>query len=327
MQEAIEIEDEFYLNPFLQSNILQKVTQDMYIRKIKFICENFYENIIKINYFIKDPYTFLEKLNKYSENTKGRIEGENISLHTKKGFINPIISIFSHNNDLIKQNKKIYEQWIEVKNIIQKPIDTLYNSNIPSNRQQNGYIPFEELIIIKDKLTNGSHEQLLLAMYTMIPPVRSNYYTTQIFYTKPNNHIDDNYILISDQENYISLEKYKTSKYYGNIVIDIPKDLLNIIKNSLEIHPREYLFVAKNKNKYSNEGTFNTWANRTLKKITHNEHITLTMLRHIYISRRDIEVETMSGIDRNDIAKIMGHSIEQQRKYLWHTWLRNVDDN
>ena len=42
------------------------------------------------------------------------------------------------------------------------------------------------------------------------------------------------------------------------------------------------------------------------------------MLRHIYITRRDLKLEQMSGTERDKIAKIMGHGVAQQQKYLWH---------
>ena len=52
--------------------------------------------------------------------------------------------------------------------------------------------------------------------------------------------------------------------------------------------------------------------------------MTLTMLRHIYICRRDLMLEEKSGLEREQIAKVMGHSVAQQQKYLWHSWLRSI---
>ena len=93
-------------------------------------------------------------------------------------------------------------------------------------------------------------------------------------------------------------------------------------------NPRQHLFISTRFQKpYSElknpEGSFNSWANKTLKSIF-NEDFSLTMLRHIYISRRDLKLEEQSGTERNKIAKQMGHSVEQQGRYLWHSWLRSV---
>ena len=61
-----------------------------------------------------------------------------------------------------------------------------------------------------------------------------------------------------------------------------------------------------------------------LKKLFNNEKISIITFRNIYVSRRDLELETKSGLERDKIAKIMGHSLEQQQKYLWHTYLKNL---
>ena len=49
------------------------------------------------------------------------------------------------------------------------------------------------------------------------------------------------------------------------------------------------------------------------------------MLRHIYVSREDLALESKSGLEANEIAKLMGHSVDQQRKYMWHSWLKKKE--
>ena len=51
-----------------------------------------------------------------------------------------------------------------------------------------------------------------------------------------------------------------------------------------------------------------------------NDNFNLTTFRHIYITRRDLKLEEKSGLERDEIAKIMGHSIATQQNYLWHTY-------
>jgi len=114
-----------------------------------------------------------------------------------------------------------------------------------------------------------------------------------------------------------------TDKKYGRIEIEIPKELYEEIKLSIKINPRKYLFVSSGNNKPYKEGkTFNSWANKTLKKVLGKKNFTLSMFRHIYISRRDLKLEEKSGLEQDKLAKIMGHNInDQQKKYSWHTWL------
>ena len=141
-------------------------------------------------------------------------------------------------------------------------------------------------------------------------------------YGDRENILPINYIVLSDKK--LVLQKYKTSGSYGTLVINLPDILINEINNVMNSrNNNDYLFISKQTGKYyKKEGTFNRWANRTLKKIFNNKYFNLTMLRHIYITRRDLKLETRSGLEQQSVAKLMGHSIEQQRKYLWHTWLK-----
>ena len=45
-------------------------------------------------------------------------------------------------------------------------------------------------------------------------------------------------------------------------------------------------------------------------------------MRHVYISRRDLKIEELSGTERQKIATLMQHGVDQQSKYLWHSWLK-----
>ena len=89
----------------------------------------------------------------------------------------------------------------------------------------------------------------------------------------------------------------------------------NLVRNK-----RDYLFVSsRNNESYSKPNSFNKWANRVLKKLF-NKDFSLKLLRNIYITRRDLKLEEKSGLERNKIAKIMGHSVSTQQNYLWHTY-------
>ena len=157
-------------------------------------------------------------------------------------------------------------------------------------------------------------------MYTMIPPVRSDYYKIAIYKTENEVTDDiDNYLIMNSKP-FIVLRKYKTSKTYKAIKIDLPKDLIKQIKSSLNKNPRDFLFTSPRNNKPYISNTFNRWVNRTFKKLTGKENISISTLRHIYITRRDLKLEEKSGLERNKIAKIMGHSVGTQQNYLWHTY-------
>ena len=70
------------------------------------------------------------------------------------------------------------------------------------------------------------------------------------------------------------------------------KDLVKQIKSSLNKNPRDFLFTSPRNNKPYISNTFNRWVNRTFKKLTDKENISISTLRHIYITRRDLKLES-----------------------------------
>lgn len=314
--------DQYYCDFIVNTHFLTQTTKKNYLKRIQTIQSEIFPH--SIEEIINDPKGFHQALQSYSIKTKGRL-GQTLGQHTLDAYYASIIALFIYNQKLRESNPELYLKWKEFHENVRKPINDKYKSNEPTERQKQAYVDFDDIVAIRDRLPKGSQERLLLMMYTEIPPVRSDYYKTQIVKTIDDAN-DDNFIVLDNKHPYIVLKKYKTSKKYGVIYIDIPNTLYQEILSSLKKNPREYLFVSTRTHKaYDQEGTFNRWANRKLKSIFGKKNFSISMLRHIYISRRDLKLEEKSGLEQEQIAQLMGHSIEQQRKYLWHTWLKQKD--
>ena len=149
---------------------------------------------------------------------------------------------------MIQKQSDLYKKWLDIHQEVRAPINAKYQSNEPNSRQKEAYISFEELVKIRNKLEDGTSEKLLLSMYTMIPPVRSDYYKIAIYKTENEVTDDiDNYLIMNSKP-FIVLRKYKTSKTYKAIKIDLPKDLVKQIKSSLNKNPRDFLFTSPRNN-------------------------------------------------------------------------------
>lgn len=318
----MNLSDDQYIKPVMTTKFLSENTKKVYLKKLNTICQEITGGW-SIDNVLKHPEEFHKLLEIYGNKTKGHVYPK-LGTHAKEAYVSAIISLFIYNQKLKESRDDLFNQWKECHAKLKDPISKKYQSNEPSTRQAKGYISFIELITKKESLKAGSLERLLLTMYTEIPPVRSDYASTRIYHTKdvvPSDY-DGNYVVLDDMPR-VMLQKYKTKKTYKVINITLPPKAVTEIYQSLILQPRGFLFVSTRSGKpYENEKTFNTWANRTLKDIFANKHINLTMLRHIYISRRDLELETKSGLEQKKIADIMGHSIDQQRKYMWHSWLK-----
>lgn len=320
--------DKTYINYLEKSKFLGDATKSTYKSRLQVIqneiwlnCKSIKNKVGKgkcLHYILMHPEAFLEKLDEYANKTGGRLDKDKLSMHAKDGYVTALKSLFQEAPGLKQKYPEIFMKWDEIHKEVRQPINEKYQSNKPTERQEEAYVSFEELEKKRDSLEIGSDARLLLSLYIDIPPLRSDYNLVAIY--KNDKDIKyDNYLILNKNP-YLVITKYKTAKTYKDIKIDLPKNLVKEIKESLKLKPREFIFVQKNGKPYEKSNTFNRWANRTLKSLFDKKNISLSTLRHIYISRRDLKLEERSGLERNKIAKMMGHSVGTQQNYLWHTY-------
>lgn len=179
-------------------------------------------------------------------------------------------------------------------------------------------LTFADLVEKRDKLSDGSTHKLLLGFYTHLPPVRADYFATQIvpFGTVPT---EPNYIEHDATHSHLVITDFKTSRLYKRIEHDLPAELHTQLVLSLEAKPRTYLFINKFGEPF-NRYTFSHWANQQLETIF-KKGLTLTMLRHMFISTIDFNHSTPEELQK--IGNQMGHHVNQQLLYKWKS---NIND-
>jgi integrase len=328
--------DQEYRNYISKSDFIINSTKKVYLNRLNIIQKDIWLNCNEgqievgknkcLDYIIKHPEAFMEKLTEYVGKTKGRL-ANNLSIHSKNGYVTAILAVFRQTPGLMHKYSNLYKQWVDIQRELRKPINEKYMENKPDIRQLEAYVSFEKLESTRDKLPEGDATRLLLSIYTMIPPARSDYdaikiYTSDSDKEKNTNSTNDdtliNYMILpsSGKNAKIVLQKYKTHKQYGDQTINLPNELVKEIQSSLDKNPREYLFVsAQNGKPFNNPNSFNRWANRELKKLFNKKNISLTTLRHIYISNQDFKGKTRG--ERNKLAQKMMHSVDTQDKYRW----------
>ena len=70
------------------------------------------------------------------------------------------------------QCRKALAIWLRASKQLEVQQQARIKANEPSARQQRGYVDFREVIKVHTALAKGSRQRLLLAFYTMIPPLR-----------------------------------------------------------------------------------------------------------------------------------------------------------
>ena len=233
-------------------------------------------------------------------------------------YIVPIMYCLTAHREIQEKNPKLKYKWVKIRDEIREPDDSYDDDNKPSAKQEKAYIPFDEICKVRDSLPDGSSGKLLLSMYTMIEPVRSDFDRTRIYDEVPKED-DGNYIVLGKTKS-LFLNKYKTSERYGKANIKLPDELVKQIKQSLKQNPREYLFKPLHGDAF-NSNTYNKWANRTLKKLLKNDFFSLTMLRHSYLSQPSLDLDNKNMGERREIASKMLHSVGVQKLYP----LKDVD--
>jgi hypothetical protein len=155
-------------------------------------------------------------------------------------------------------------------------------------------------------------DYLILNLYFLIPPLRNDYVLVKVYQTLPfMTSTKNNYIEIQSKKLYVN--RYKTDKTYGQIVIDIPEKILSIIskvfEKRVEIFPvlkGETSLLINNDLKPMSKVNLIQNLNKIFKR-----KVSVTMLRKSYISEKYPVNHTVEEME-ND-ARAMGHSVSLQQ--------------
>lgn len=144
------------------------------------------------------------------------------------------------------------------------------------NRMNKKQWSLEELISIMRNINMTDYKstmiKLLIAMYTLNPPLRNDYYNVKINDSNNSNNIDlKNKIL--------NVYCTKSKKYQKVLLCD---ELIDIIKESLIIIPRNYLFTKKNGDNFSSAASLSVSLLNLLKEFMKDKHFSFNTFRHAF---------------------------------------------
>jgi integrase len=215
-----------------------------------------------------------------------------------------------------------YNEWyglmIKEKDAIAERVE----NNIPSERQSEAHLDWNDILKIRDDLKIGSIDHVLVGMYTFIPPRRVKDYATMrvyndITYTPVRNH---NYIHLNNSSMgpHMYVHEFKTVKTMNPyFTTELPKALLETISVSLRSEPRQYLFCQGTGEPFKNELTFSSFVNRRLKDIFKNSKFTVTSFRHSYATHKEYNKAERTLRDRVKGARAMGHGLHKHLSYAY----------
>lgn len=143
------------------------------------------------------------------------------------------------------------------------------------NRMNKKQWSLEELISIMRNINMTDYKstmiKLLLAMYTINPPLRNDYYNVKINSDAPNN--------IDLKNKILNVYCTKSKKYQKVLLCD---ELIDIIKESLIVFPRDFLFTKKNGDNFSSAASLSVSLLNLLKEFMNDKHFSFNTFRHAY---------------------------------------------
>jgi hypothetical protein len=250
---------------------------------------------------------------------------------TKKVYLSSILFLLKSFDDN-KYITSIIKKYVELLNKISDDIDK-NQTDEKTETQKKNWIEWDEVtkkheelykyvksLIGRKIITRQQYKKVLqficLSLYVLFPVRRNiDYITMQI----------KNIVLLTDDTdmNYIDythkrfiFNTYKTAKFIGQTIEDIPDKLYECINLYIKLHP-----ILKGNTENMNTRflvafngrplTISNDMTRILNDIF-NKNIGVTMLRHIFITHRFGNLKK----EREDIANKMGHSTDMQDIYI-----------
>lgn len=292
----------------LKNASLSENSKIHYIRHLKKLVDISGKPLAEI---LQDPQGSIKLINDYDGSTA-----------SKKAMIAGVCALLKHDRDLAVRFESVMEKWSTAMKSVNKIERDRVATMEPSEREVANWIKWDTIVQREKelaKLEYGSDRHLLLALYTHIEPVRCDFGNILLFLAeKPDrealNAKGVNYMRISRKKgkSYLVLNSYKTCKKYGCYSRYIPDSLVQIILYNIEKHPRKYLIVSSQGFPYEKRNSYTRYANNVLEDIF-SKKITVSLLRHSYISNLDFNTLTPKELQR--ISKNMQHSIGMQQMY------------
>jgi len=211
--------------------------------------------------FLKDTQAVMQKIEKYSMNTK------------KSYFI----TIVSYLKDK-KIPKKVSKFYMDKMDELNKTFRE--NSGEKTETQKENWISWAEVMEHYNGLNPASLEHMVLALFVLQPPRRSKDYFLMKIVPEYNDSMDKefNYLDWKNQKMYFS--NYKTKGAYGTVSIDVSPELQEVLHNHFPLKKKftPFFLLTKNGERLPENGI-----TRILNKVF-GKKISVSMLRNIYLT-------------------------------------------
>lgn len=240
-------------------------------------------------------------------------------IQTQKALVNALLTIFRHVPGVAERYANSRKAWRKHFERVHDKAEERYDNNEPSERQRDGFVPWEQVISKRDSLDQDSFEYLWLCMHTMIPPVRADLHDIRIFHNREPNNAEKlrqpNFIVLRSTgdgcQATLRLGEFKTAVKAGQRKIeeyrkDLPEQLCRIISRSLRRQPRDHLLISpKTRQPWKDAHPYTNFINNMLKRLF-GRNLTISLVRHSFVTSLD-HSRLKSG-QKDALARDMMHN-------------------
>lgn len=302
---------------FTKSNVPTKLKDEL----TKVLQLKKYDNkyVTKELKFISDTIKFINEL-------KLRYPNPN----SYKSHLNSIVAIIGR----IKEMNNIYQSLAPVNTGLAKSYSDDRDNNTVSVKDNKRIINFEPKNIKATlKSITDINQKAIFSVYTLQPPRRLEDFAAMKITTETDpqklRNKNNNYLIIDHNDNpsQFIYNKYKTYKTFGQQVIDINKDLADILKQYIKTYKlkeNNYLFgLSTDPSKRQSESNFSKLVSGIFTKLYKSSiSITNKWVRvsfATYLNTLNLTIK-----QRKDYAYKMGHSLTTNMQYGKN--MINIDD-
>jgi hypothetical protein len=297
------------VHPYIQSILdseIAKTSKTLYVlnlKKLKELCLG-----KSLEYIVSNPHAMYKCIAK---------EYPNVT--TRKNMVNAVKAVFKYADGLANAYPKEVEEWTTIHNKLRHHSELRQENGEFSQREAANWVDWPVVLAKLQELAEveyGSDDHLLLAMYSLQEPLRQDFGCVRLVRRLPtmSTPTRENFMVFhKDGSVQLVLNEYKTAKKYKQYSRTVPIELATVITHSVKNTPRAYLFEDCTGSCYKSRNSFTKFSNGILKRLFKPKKVTVSVLRHSFISSIDFNAATPGSLFR--AAKNMAHSIGMQQRY------------
>ena len=285
--------------------------------------------------FDTDNYDFLSDIEEVQEKLKDK------AYTSRRNSYNAIIVLLMALNHDDKYTELI-EKYDKIRNELNSQYDEEMSSGKISEKQKNNFVEYEKIeemiktmeneikskgLKKKSELTGKDKELLMVyTLYNMLIriPTRNDMSGQKLISKTQFNKLTDedkkttNYLVKEKNKMFGVYNEYKTSRKYGQKIIDIPKDLEKILNMYIRKTGKkvgDVLFVSSTGNPLS-RNMISQLLMKTSKKYLNGASVSTTLMRKIVASKHFGEGSEFAELKekQKELASKMGHSVATMEK-------------